>query len=157
MEAPPTAPHPSVAGRRLHRPRQGRRLGGGGAGLDGRDRTPPAKAGPGGSDDEVGQGVGQRGHFDQPEEAAVPGRSQAILAEEVGCGANLLVVGPEQEAEQGLREATGERRSLHLHSDEPNYGQEIGTLVMLFGRFQGEVRRIRHLSNRESTRWRDFV
>ena len=50
----------------------------------------------------------------------------------------LLVVGAEQEAEQGLREATRERRSLHLHSDEPPYGEEIGTLVRLFGQFRKE-------------------
>ena len=56
----------------------------------------------------------------------------------------------EQEAEQGLREATGERRSLHLHSDEPPYGQEIGTLVRLFGQFQYGVLRSSALPARDT-------
>jgi hypothetical protein len=60
----------------------------------------------------------------------------------VGGRKDLLLVGAEQEAEQRLREATRERRSLHLHSDEPPDGEEIGTLVSLFGQFQSEVRRI---------------
>jgi hypothetical protein len=48
----------------------------------------------------------------------------------------------EQEAEQGLREAAGKRRSLYLRSYEPPDGQEIGSLMRLFGQFQHEVRRI---------------
>src|SRR5215204_769727 len=46
---------PPVAGRRLHRPGQGRRLGGERAGLEGRDRVPPAQGGPRGGDDAVGK------------------------------------------------------------------------------------------------------
>jgi hypothetical protein len=38
----------------LHRPRQGRWVGGGNARVDGRDRQAPAQAGSGGGDDEVG-------------------------------------------------------------------------------------------------------
>jgi len=46
------------------------------------------------------------------------------------------VVGTEQEAEQGLREAARELRGLHLHSDEPPYGQAFGPLMRLFGQFR---------------------
>ena len=48
----------SVAGCGLHRPRQGRRLGGKDAGLECRDSATPTEAGPRG-DDEVDEGVGQ--------------------------------------------------------------------------------------------------
>ena len=45
------------------------------------------------------------------------------------------MLGTEQEAEHGLREATQELGGLHSHSDEPPHGEEIGTLVRLFGQF----------------------
>src|SRR5215203_4093601 len=57
-------------------------------------------------------------------------------------GADLLVVGTEQAYEQRLRAFTGERRSLHLRGDEPPYGESFGSLMRLFRRFQGELRRI---------------
>jgi hypothetical protein len=47
----------------------------------------------------VGQGVGQRGRVDGPEQALAPGRPQAILAAALGGGEDLLMVGPEQEDE----------------------------------------------------------
>jgi putative transposase len=49
----PPAPLSRVAGRRLHRPGQGRRLGGKDVGLDGGDRQAPAQAGTRGGDDEM--------------------------------------------------------------------------------------------------------
>jgi putative transposase len=67
-------------------------------------RHPPKPAPPGG-DDEVGERVGQRGRGARPEEAAARGGPKAILAEALGGGEDLLVVGPEQEDEQRLREA----------------------------------------------------
>jgi hypothetical protein len=48
----------------------------------------------------------------------------------------LALVGTEQEAEQGLREAAGEWRSFHLRGDESSDGEEISTLMRLFGQFQ---------------------
>src|SRR5215213_542706 len=51
------------------------------------------------------------------------------------------MVGPKQEAEQRLREAARDRRSLHLGGDEPPDGEEISTLVRLFGQFQETVRK----------------
>jgi transposase len=126
----------------LHRPRQGNRLGGEDAGLDGlEDRAPPAQAGPRGGDDAVGQGVGQRGRVDGPEEALAPGRPQAILAAALGGGEDLLMVGPGQEDEQGLRAPAGDGRSLHLRGDEPPDGETFGPFMRLLRQFQREVRR----------------
>src|SRR3712207_9453094 len=66
------------------------------------------------------------------------GGPQAIFAEAVGGGANLFLVGSEQEAEQGLRAAARDRRSLHLRGDEPPDGQAFGPLMRLFGQFRSE-------------------
>jgi len=62
--------------------------------------------------------------------------------EEVGGGAHVLLALSEQEAEQGLRASTGERGSLHLRRDESLDGEEVGSLMRLFGQFPPEVRRI---------------
>jgi hypothetical protein len=43
------------------------------------DRAPPTEAGPGGGDEEVGYGVGQRGREARPEEALATGGPQAVL------------------------------------------------------------------------------
>src|SRR5215213_2666134 len=83
----------------------GVRVGCRGDGMDGRDRAPPSEAAPPGGDDEVGERVGQRGRGARPEEAAARGGPKAILAEALGGGEDLLVVGPEKEDEQRLREA----------------------------------------------------
>jgi hypothetical protein len=80
----------------------------------------------------VGKRVGQRGNRHRTGEATVSERSEGVLAEEVGGGAPLLVVRLEQEAEQRLRAATGERRSLHLRGDEPPDGEAFGSLMRLF-------------------------
>ena len=69
-------------------------------------------------------------------------RAQAVPAEEVGSGEDIFLVGTEQEDEQRLREAAGERGSLHLRGDEPPDGEAIGSLMRLFRQFQREVRRI---------------
>ena len=50
-------------------------------------------------------------------------------------GEDLLMVGTEQEDEQRLRAAAGERRSLHLRRHEPLDGEEIGSLMRLFRQF----------------------
>src|SRR5215212_11075237 len=56
-------------------------------------------------------------------------------------GADLLLVGPEQEDEQRLREAPRERRSLHLRGDEPPDGEEVGPCLGLFRQFLDGVLR----------------
>ena len=83
--------------------------------MDGRDRAPPTQAGSGGGDDEVG------------EEVYAPERPQDLLAEEVDRGEDLLVIGTEQEDEQGLRAASGELGSLHLRGDEPPEDKDART------------------------------
>ncbi|CAA9383328.1 MAG: Transposase, partial [uncultured Rubrobacteraceae bacterium] len=42
-------------------------------------------------------------------------------------GADLLVVGAEQEDEQGLREAVRQRGSVRLRGHDPADGEEVGT------------------------------
>jgi len=44
----------------------------------------------------------------------------------------------EQEDEQRLREATRERRSLHLRGYEPPDGEEIGSLVRFSDSFKAK-------------------
>ena len=131
----PEASLASVAGRRLHRRRQRRRLGGEDAGLECGDRQAPAEAGPRGGDDGVGEGAQQRGNPRRPEEVHAPQRPQALPAEEMDCGENLRLVGTEQEDEQGLRAASGELGSLHPRGDEPPDGEEIGPPVRVFRQF----------------------
>jgi hypothetical protein len=90
----------------------------------------------------VGKGVRQRGSPHRHGEVHAAGRPQALLAEEVDRGEDLLVVGAQQEDEQRLRAASGELGSLHLRSDEPPYGEAFGTLMRVFRQFHGEVPRI---------------
>jgi hypothetical protein len=54
--------------------------------------------------------------------------------------ADAGVVGTEQADEQRLREAAGERRSLHLRGDESPDGQAFGSLMRLSRQFQAKVR-----------------
>src|ERR687883_1458648 len=71
--------------RRLHRSRgQGRRLGGEGPGMDGTDSTPPAEAGTGGGDEEVGKRMGQRGCSDRSREALFGAKEVRGSASPVG-------------------------------------------------------------------------
>jgi hypothetical protein len=58
----------------------------------------------------------------------------------MGGGADVFLDRPEQKDEQRLRAAAGERRSLYLCSDESPDGEEIGSLVRLFGQFLYELR-----------------
>src|SRR5215207_3653608 len=97
---------------------------------------------PRGGDDEVGQGVGQGGRRVRPEEVPTPGGAQVVPAAALGGGEDLFLVGPEQEDEQGLREAAGDGRSPNLRGDEPPDGEEIGPPMRVFRQFQGELRRI---------------
>ena len=136
VRSPPAAPLPPVDGRWIHRPGQRRRLGGKDVGLDGRDRAPSAQAGPRGGDDEVGHGVVQRGwRGARPEGAAACAGPQAILGEEVGGGAHLLLAGTEQEIEQRLREAGRDQRGARLRGDDAVDGKAFGPCLGLFGQF----------------------
>ena len=57
------------------------------------------------------------------------------FGEEVGGGEDVRVAGAEQEDEQGLRKAAGDRRGVRLRGDESLDGQAVGPLVSLFRRF----------------------
>jgi hypothetical protein len=96
------------------------------------------------------------------EEVYAGGRPEALPAEEVDRGANLFLVGPKQEAEQGLRASAGERRSLHLRCYEPPDGEEIGSLVRVFRQFHGEFSKVAPLLIARHTcphckKWRGFT
>src|SRR5215217_1227001 len=54
-------------------------------------------------------------------------------------GEDVFMALSEQEDEQRLRAAAGERRSLHLRGDESPDGQAFGSLMRLFRQFQDEV------------------
>jgi transposase len=84
------------------------------------------------------EGVEQRGGGHRHEEVYAAERSEALLAEEVDSGADLLVALAEQAYEQRLRASAGERRGLHLRGDESPDGEKTGTLVRLFGQFPSE-------------------
>src|SRR5215218_1025388 len=88
----------------------------------------------------MGEGVQQRRGRHRFGEAYAGDGPETLLAEKMDSGAHLRLVGPEQEAEQRLREAAGERRSLHLRCHESSDGEEIGSLMRVFRQFQGEVR-----------------
>ena len=69
-------------------------------------------------------------------EKLLPGeRPAALLAEKMDSGAHLRLALSEQEDEQRLREAAGERRSFHLRGDESLDGEEIGSLMRVFRQF----------------------
>ncbi len=87
----------------------------------------------------MGKGVEQRGSFHRHEEVYAAERAEALLAEEVDSGENLLLALPEPEDEQRLREAAGKRRSLYLRSHEPPDGEEIGSLMRLFRQFPSRL------------------
>ena len=96
--------------------------------MDRRDRATPTEAGFRGGDEGMGKGDQQSGSPRHRFAEAYAGeRPEALLAEEMDSGADLFLALSEQEAEQGLREAAGERRSLHLRGDEPPDGEEIGS------------------------------
>ena len=87
------------------------------------------------------EGTQQGGSSRRQREVHARKRSQDVLAQEMGSGENILMVGAEQEDEQRLRASAGELGSLHLRGDEPLDGKEIGPLMRVFRQFQREVRR----------------
>ena len=59
----------------------------------------------------------------------------------MGSRENIFMNRPEQEDEQGLREAAGELGSDHLRGHEPPDGEEIGPLMRVFRQFLETVRK----------------
>jgi hypothetical protein len=80
----------------------------------------------------VGEGVSQRGRGARPEEPTAPEGTQTVLAEEVGGGEDVFLVGAEQEDEQGLRKAGRDRRDASLRGDEPPDGEAFGPPMRTF-------------------------
>src|SRR3712207_6413827 len=128
------APPSSVAGRRL--PWRGQRQGLG-------RENPGVERGPGGAPPKarsegraygLGQGVGQGGRGARLAQAHAAARVRRPTTS-LGGGEDVCLDRPEQEDEQGLRATAGDRRSLHLHGDESPDGEEISTLMRLFGQF----------------------
>ena len=82
----------------------------------------------------MGQG-GQEGRLAKADAAARVGG----FAEEVGGGADLLLAGPEQEDEQGLRALVRERGSVRLrHGHDSTDGEASGSCLRIIRQFLEE-------------------
>jgi hypothetical protein len=78
--------------------------------------------------------VGQRGPEGRLVEAHAAERLSSVT-QEVGGRANLLLVGPEQEDEQGLREAMRQCRSIRLRSHDSADGEAFGMYLRISRQF----------------------
>ena len=60
--------------------------------------------------------------------------------------------GPEPQDEQGLRESTRDRRSVHVRGDDASDGEEIGPPVRFFRQFlsgaERAIREVRKVGNK---------
>src|SRR5829696_6095457 len=72
----------------------------------------------------------------------------------VGGGADVLLDRPQPTYEQRLREAHRDERSVHLCGDEPPDGEEIGSLMRLFGQSLYDIECIRMRRKSPSTQMR---
>jgi hypothetical protein len=63
----------------------------------------------------------------------LPPKGFRVLPKEVGGRAHILLVGPEQADEQGLRAADQHERGVHLRGDESPDGKTVSSLMRLFG------------------------
>src|SRR5215210_9470291 len=79
----------------------------------------------------MGQG-GQEGRLAEAHAAARVRGS----ASEVGGGEDLLVAGPEQEDEQGLREAVRQRGSVRLRGHDTFDGEEVSPCLRISKQFR---------------------
>ncbi len=66
--------------------------------------------------------------------SSCPSRASGV-AEAMGGRADVLVDRPEPQDEQGLRASVRDQRGVHLLGDGATNGEEIGSLMRLFGRF----------------------
>ena len=98
----------------------------------GRAQAPQAHTREGSADLGAGMGqVGQEGRLAKADAAARVGG----FAEEVGGGADLLLAGPEQEDEQGLRALVRERGSVRLRGHDSTDGEASGSCLRLSRQF----------------------
>ena len=103
----------------------------------------------------MGEGVGQRGRGARPEDALTSEGPEAILAAALGCGADLFLVGAQQEDEQGLRAAVCNRRSVHLRGDDTLDGETVGPCLRIFRQFLYALGCIAPLLCPDSATWPD--
>ena len=82
----------------------------------------------------MGRGMGQGGQEGELAEAHAAARVGGF-ASSMGGGADLFVVGPEQEEEQGLREAVRQRGSVRLHGHDSADGEEVGPWLRISKQF----------------------
>src|ERR671916_236895 len=57
------------------------------------------------------------------------------IAKEVCSGADILLVGPQQTDEQGLRNAVRQRRNVRLRSHDSSNGEAVGTCLRVSRQF----------------------
>ena len=115
------------------RPREGSGLGREGSGLDGPDSAPSIEAGSGGGDEDMGEGVGQRGRSGGLEKATAYAEGlKSFLAKEMDSGAIFVVDLPQSPDEQRLREAGCDGRDVHLCCYGSPDGAAIGSQVRAF-------------------------
>src|SRR5215210_4466608 len=105
-----------------------------GDGLECRGRAQATQAHTRGGGEGLGRGVGERRQGDRLGEAHAASRLQGV-AEEVGGGAYLLVVEPEQTDEQGLREAMRECGSVRVRGHDSSDGAAISMCLRLSRQF----------------------
>src|SRR5829696_8205759 len=109
-------------------------MGRGGDGLKRGGRAQAAQARTRGCCQGLGTGMGQGGQEDRLAEAdaaaGVRGSASAL-----GGGAHLLLVGAEQEAEQGLREALCWRGGVRLRRDDPFDGKATSPWLRISKQF----------------------
>src|SRR5918993_1120705 len=94
-------------------------------------RGAPTKARPTRGADELGEGVGQR-RRDGGLAGTVASQGLPGATSSVGSGADDRLDRPEQEDEQGLREAVCERRSVRVRCHESPHAEAVGSLMRLF-------------------------
>jgi putative transposase len=89
----------------------------------------------GGGGEALGTGMGQGGKEDRLGETHAAARVCGF-ASQVGGGEDLLLAKPEQEDEQGLREAVRQRRSVHLRCHDSSDGEASGPCLRISKQFQ---------------------
>jgi putative transposase len=118
----------------LHRPGgQGSRLGGEDTGVDGRDRTPPAQAGPHGGDDAVGSGVRNRGLGHRSEEIHLGARP--FLPRRWVVERTFSWLGHNRRMSKDYERLPESAEAFIYGSYEPPDGEAFGTLMRVFRQF----------------------
>src|SRR5215217_3516006 len=83
----------------------------------------------------MGRRMGQGGQEGRLGEADAAARVRGFTSP-MGGGADLLMVGPEQTDEQGLREAVRQRGSVRVRGDDSADGEEVGSWLRISKQFR---------------------